>query len=202
MAGIIIGLASGWLLKKITFHEIGLAPIFVMACVLIATLGGELFGGNRLIASYIIGITLGNREFQGKENSLQFFNSISWFSQAIMFLLLGLQIFPQELIKYLYISLLPAIFLIIVARPVSVFLCMLFNKTSLNKRLFISWVGLKGATPIVFAFVPVLQGVDKAQEIFNMVFFVVVFSVLIQGTTIGQCARLLKLENKSNTTRM
>ena len=198
IAGIALGLLAGWILKKITFQEVGLVPVFIMAVVLIATLGGELLGGNRLIAAYIIGIALGNQEFRGKRNTLHFFNSISWLSQAIMFLLLGLQIFPGELIKLLGQSVLPAIFLILVARPVSVFLCMLFNRSSLKKKIFISWVGLKGATPIVFAFIPVLQGVDKANEIFNMVFFVVVISILIQGTTIGQFARYLKLEDKEN----
>jgi cell volume regulation protein A len=105
-------------------------------------------------------------------------------------------VFPQELLTYLTVSLLPAVFLILCARPVSVFVCMLFGKYSFRKKLFVSWVGLKGATPIVFAFIPVLQGVDKADEIFNMVFFVVLASILIQGTTIGGMARWLGLEEK------
>ena len=113
-----------------------------------------------------------------------------------MFILLGLQVFPHELVKFLNVSLLPAVFLILCARPLSVFACMLFSNSTIRKKLFISWVGLKGATPIVFAFIPVLQGVDHADEIFNMVFFVVLISILTQGTTIGVLARLLRLEAK------
>lgn len=196
VAGIVFGFLAGWILKKITFQEVGLVPIFILAIVGIATLGGELLGGNRLLAAYIIGVTIGNQEFSGKDTSLHFFNSISWLSQAIMFLLLGLQIFPGELVQFVGNAILLAILLIFVARPVSVFMCMLFNKSSWRKKVFISWVGLKGATPIVFAFIPVLQGVDQANKIFNMVFFVVVISILIQGTTIGKFAKWLKLEEK------
>ena len=192
--GICMGLLAGGIVRKVTFHEKGLIPIFLFACVLIATLGSEYLGGNRLIAAYLIGITLGNLNYRGKENTLLFFNSMSWLSQVIMFLLLGLQVFPGDLIKYFSASVLPALFLIVTARPISVFLCMLLNKSSVQKKLFVSWVGLKGATPIVFAFIPVLEGIDQADKIFNMVFFVVLFSIIIQGTTIGPVARLLKLE--------
>ena len=198
IVGIAFGLLAGWLLTRVTFQEKGLVPIFVLACVFLATLGSELLGGNRLIASYLIGITLGNREFDGKENTLPFFNSTSWLSQVTMFILLGLQVFPEELITYLTVSLLPAGFLILFARPVSVFICMIFTKSTIRKKLFVSWVGLKGATPIVFAFIPVLQGVDRANEIFNMVFFVVLCSILIQGTTIGVFAKWLGLEEKGS----
>ncbi len=196
LVGIAFGLLAARLLATVRISEKGLVPIFVLACVLIATLGSELLGGNRLIASYLIGITLGNKTFSGKENTLLFFNSTSWLSQVTMFILLGLQVFPQEMVKYLTVSLLPAVFLILCARPLSVFICMLFNKSSMRKKLFVSWVGLKGATPIVFAFIPVLQGVDKADAIFNVVFFVVLISILVQGTTIGVLARWLKLEAK------
>ncbi len=196
VVGIVFGLLAGWLLTNVIFKEKGLVPIFVLACVFIATLGSELLGGNRLIASYLIGITIGNKIFNGKENTFLFFNSTSWLSQVTMFILLGLQVFPQELLKYLTVSLLPAIILIICVRPVSVFACMLFTKSTFRKKLFVSWVGLKGATPIVFAFIPVLQGVDKADEIFNMVFFVVLTSILIQGMTIGVIAKWLGMEEK------
>ena len=196
LVGIAFGLLAAKLLTKVEINEKGLVPIFVLACVFIATLGSELLGGNRLIASYLIGITLGNNAFSGKQNTLLFFNSTSWLSQVTMFILLGLQVFPHELARFLNVSLLPAVFLILCARPLSVFACMLFNKSSMRKKLFVSWVGLKGATPIVFAFIPVLQGVDHADEIFNMVFFVVLISILAQGTTIGVLARWLKLEAK------
>ncbi len=196
LVGIAFGLLAAKLLTKVEINEKGLVPIFVLACVFIATLGSELLGGNRLIASYLIGITLGNNAFSGKQNTLLFFNSTSWLSQVTMFILLGLQVFPHELARFLNVSLLPDVFLILCVRPLCVFTCMLFNKSSMRKKLFISWVGLKGATPIVFAFIPVLQGVDHAEEIFNMVFFVVLISILTQGTTIGVLARWLRLEAK------
>jgi cell volume regulation protein A len=90
VVGVVFGLLAGLLLTRVVFEEKGLVPIFVLACVFIATLGSELLGGNRLIASYLIGVTLGNKTFNGRENTLLFFNSTSWLSQVTMFILLGL----------------------------------------------------------------------------------------------------------------
>lgn len=123
-----------------------------------------------------------------------FFHSLSWLAQALMFIALGLQIFPHHLFEVLYASLLPAILLIFVARPLAVQICYLFfRKASWRKRLFISSIGLKGATPIVFALIPAAAGVSGSLEIVNMVFFIVLISVFFQGAAIEPLSKKLKL---------
>lgn len=194
LAGVIVGFITKWILKRVTFPDIGLVPIFILAMFFIASYSGSLLGGNLLIASYIFGVLSGNSEYKGKKNSLYFTNSLSWLAQALMFLFLGLQIFVADLKAIFFISILPSLFLIFAARPLAVLACYLpFRKVQWNKRIFISFIGLKGATPIVFAFIPLMQGVAHAETLFNMVFFVVIFSVFIQGTFLNPVAKWLKL---------
>lgn len=194
LAGLVFGFITKWILKRVTFPDIGLVPIFILAMFFIASYSGSIMGGNLLIASYIFGVLSGNTEYKGKKNSLYFNNSLSWLAQALMFLFLGLQIFIADLKEVFLLSILPSLFLIFVARPVAVLTCYLsFRKVQWNKRIFISFIGLKGATPIVFAFIPLMQGVDHSETLFNMVFFVVIFSVFIQGTFLNPVAKWLKL---------
>lgn len=195
-AGFVLGFLTKWILKKIKFADKGLVPVFILAMFFIASYSSNLLGGNLLVASYIFGVMAGNTEHAGKSNTTYFNNSLSWLAQALMFLFLGLQIFIAELKTVFFISILPALFLIFVARPLAVFTCYLpFKSAPWSKRLFVSFIGLKGATPIVFAFVPLIQGVPHADIIFNMVFFIVLFSVVIQGTMLDPAARKLKLLN-------
>lgn len=194
-SGSVLGKLTQWILRKITFHDLGLVPIFILAMFFIATYSGNLLGGNLLVASYVFGVLAGNSEHAAKENSKYFNDSLSWLAQALMFLFLGLQIFTKELLPDFLISVLPAVFLILVARPLAVILCYLpFKSAPWSKRIFVSAIGLKGATPIVFAFIPLLYNVPRANEIFNMVFFVVLFSIVIQGTLLGPAAKWLKLK--------
>ncbi|MCL1140790.1 potassium/proton antiporter [Shewanella pneumatophori] len=184
------------LLNRIHLSEFGLIPVFVLASFVIATYGAELLGGNILLASYIAGVVIGNGIKRGQAVNLHFFNSLSWLAQALMFIVLGLQIFPQSLASVFVSSLLPAILLILVARPLAVQLCYLpFVKASWKKRMFISAIGLKGATPIVFALIPAAAGVPGALDIVHMVFFIVLFSVFIQGGAIAPLANKLGLNN-------
>ncbi len=111
------------------------------------------------------------------------YDGLALLLQMVLFLTLGLLVFPSQVLPYVGIGLLISLFLIIVARPVSVFLSLMFFKMDLNRRFYISWVGLRGAVPIVFATYPLLAGIEKASIIFNIVFFISVTSVLIQGTT-------------------
>ncbi|MEZ9199942.1 potassium/proton antiporter [Shewanella sp. 10N.286.54.B9] len=185
-----------WLLNRIHLSEFGLIPVFVLASFIIATYGAEVLGGNILLASYVAGVVIGNGIKRGQLVNLHFFNSLSWLAQALMFIVLGLQIFPQSLAGVFMSSLLPAILLILVARPLAVQLCYLpFVKASWKKRLFISSIGLKGATPIVFALIPAAAGVPGALDIVHMVFFIVLFSVFIQGGAIAPLANKLGLNN-------
>lgn len=196
-SGLLFGSLTQWVLRKIEFHELGLVPIFMLAMFFIATYTSNLLGGNLLVASYIFGVLVGNTEHSAKSNSTYFNHSLSWLAQALMFLFLGLQIFTDQLIPVFLISILPAIFLILVARPLAILICYLpFRSAPWSKRIFVSAIGLKGATPIVFAFIPLLQEVSRANELFNMVFFVVLFSIVIQGAILGPAAKWLKLQEE------
>ncbi|MDW7692467.1 potassium/proton antiporter [Flammeovirgaceae bacterium SG7u.111] len=184
----------GKLLQKITLQERGSVPIFIIAILMITVFGIDLLGGNMLIAAYVFGVVLGNKEFQGRQLSDTFFHSFSWLGQVTMYLFLGLQLAPNKLIDDFWIALLPALLLIVIARPIGVLISYLpFRKVPLGKKLFISLIGLKGATPIVFAFMPILAGIEGAHILFDMVFFVVVFSIFIQGSLLAPLARKFKL---------
>ncbi|MBM7035304.1 potassium/proton antiporter [Vibrio ulleungensis] len=193
-----VGWLSVWLLNHIKLEEYGLIPVFLLCGFILATYGAEFLGGNILLASYVFGVVVGNGVKRGREVSKHFFNSVSWLAQALMFIVLGLQIFPQQLYSVFWSSLVPALLLVFVARPLAVQLCyLLFPSASWRKRLFVSAIGLKGATPIVFALIPAAAGVPHSMTIVNMVFFVVLISVFIQGGAIEPLAKKLRL-NESN----
>lgn len=190
----LVGALSVWLLNHIKLEEYGLIPVFILCGFVLATYGAEFVGGNILLASYVYGVVVGNGVKRGREVSKHFFNSVSWLAQALMFIVLGLQIFPQQLFDVFWLSLIPALMLVFVARPLAVQLCyLLFPKATWKKRLFISAIGLKGATPIVFALIPAAAGVENSMMIVNMVFFVVLISVFIQGGAIEPLAKKLQL---------
>lgn len=196
--GGVVGLAFGWLtkklLEKVNFQESGLVPIFILALFFVTTYSSDLLGGNLLVSSYIFGVITGNGNYKNKDTSKHFNNSLSWLGQSLMFLFLGLQVFPDKLGEVFFVSLLPSLFLIILARPIAVLICYLpFRSVSWAKRLFISAIGLKGATPIVFAFIPLLMGVPNSETIFHMVFYVVLYSVVIQGVLLEPLAKRFNL---------
>ncbi|WP_028862800.1 potassium/proton antiporter [Psychromonas aquimarina] len=196
VVGLMVGKITVRLLNKIQLAEYGLIPVFILACFIISTYGAEMLGGNILLASYISGVVIGNGIKRGQQVNKHFFNSLSWLAQALMFIVLGLQIFPQSLITIFWASVLPALLLIFAARPLAVQICYLpFIKSSWRKRLFISLIGLKGATPIVFALIPAAAGVPGAVDILHMVFFIVLFSVVLQGGAIAPLANRLRLNN-------
>ena len=189
-----VGRLCIWLLNHIKLEEYGLIPVFVLVSFVLATYGSELAGGNILLASYVVGVIIGNGLNRGREISKHFFNSLSWLAQALMFIALGLQIFPHQLFEVLYQSILPALLLILIARPLAVQICYLFfPKTTWRKRFFISSIGLKGATPIVFALIPAAAGVESSLIIVDMVFFIVLISVFLQGAAIEPLAKKLQL---------
>ncbi len=189
-----------WILKiifkKVTFSEEYLKPVFLLSILLITTLGAAGINGNILVASYVLGLMLGNTNFRYKQTSRKFFSSLSWLAQALMFVILGLQIFPAVLFDVFKIAWLPTLFLFIIARPASVMLSYLPIRQPVNKQLFVSWIGIKGATPIVFALVPLTMGLDNADIIFNITVIVVLFSMIIHGFTLDFTAKRLKLIDK------
>jgi len=190
-AGFVFGKLSKVVINKIRLDFEGLYPVLVIALMFIAFSATDFVGGNGFLAIYICAVYLGNQDLIHKKTILKMYDGLAWLMQIVLFLTLGLLVFPTQVVPVVGIGLLISLFLIIVARPLSVFLSLMFFKMQTRRRFYISWVGLRGAVPIVFATYPLLAGIDKASMIFNIVFFVSVTSVLIQGTTLGLVAKWL-----------
>ena len=195
--GTVLGLGFGKVCKliinRINLSFDGLYPILVIAMMFIIFSATDFVGGNGFLAVYLAAIYLGNQELIQKKSILKMYDGLAWLMQIILFLTLGLLVFPSNIIPVLGVGVMISVFLILVARPLSVMISLLPFKMKMQRRLFISWVGLRGAVPIVFATYPLLAGIDKANMIFNIVFFISVTSVLIQGTTISVVAKWLKV---------
>ncbi|WP_266203768.1 potassium/proton antiporter [Pontibacter kalidii] len=196
MAGVAMGRAMAWIINRIKLEQEGLYPALTMAMIIFTFAFTNVINGNGFLAVYIAGVILGNRNFIHKRSLTKFYDGIAWLMQILMFLTLGLLVFPSHMVPLIGTGLLISIFLILVARPVSVFLSMAFFRNSIRDKLYVSWVGLRGAVPIVFATYPLLAGVEKSGMIFNIVFFIVITSVLLQGTTLSVVARWLKLSQQ------
>jgi len=193
IGGFAFGKLSEIIINKIKLGFEGLYPVLVIALMFITFSATDAVGGNGFLAIYICAVYLGNQDLIHKSTILKMFDGMAWLMQIVLFLTLGLLVFPSQIIPYLGIGLLISVFLILVARPVSVFLSLMFFKMKLGRRFYISWVGLRGAVPIVFATYPLLAGIDKANIIFSIVFFISVSSVLIQGTTLSIFAKWLNV---------
>lgn len=182
---------SKFIINGIKLDFEGLYPVLVIALMFITFSATDFIGGNGFLAIYICAVYLGNQELIHKKTILKMFDGLAWLMQIVLFLTLGLLVFPLEIIPVMGVGLLISLFLILVARPVSVFISLLPFKMKLRRRFYISWVGLRGAVPIVFATYPLLAGIEKADMIFNIVFFISVTSVLLQGTTLTLVAKWL-----------
>ncbi|MBX2945979.1 MAG: potassium/proton antiporter [Cyclobacteriaceae bacterium] len=191
--GYLMGRAMAFIINKINLDVDGLYPVLVTALVLFTFAITDFIGGNGFLAVYISAVILGNSSFIHKKSLIRFYDGVAWLMQIIMFLTLGLLVFPSEIPPVVGPGILLALFLMFIARPLSVFISLAFFKMNYREKLFISWVGLRGAVPIVFATYPLLAGVEQASMIFNLVFFITVSSVLLQGTTLSQVAKWLHL---------
>jgi len=191
IAGIAFGISSKYIINKIKLDFEGLYPVLVIALMFITFSATNFVGGNGFLAIYICAVYLGNQDLIHKKTILKMFDGLAWLMQIVLFLTLGLLVFPSQIIPYMGIGLLVSVFLIVIARPIGVFISLMFFRMKLKRRIYISWVGLRGAVPIVFATYPLLAGIDKAHMIFNIVFFISVTSVLIQGTTLSIVAKWL-----------
>jgi len=181
------------LINKSKLDYEGLYTVLIIAIMLFTFSFTDFLGGNGFLAVYLCALYLGNQELIHKKKFLKSFDGFAWLMQIVLFLTLGLLVYPSEIIPFIGIGLVISLFLILVARPLSVFAVLPFFKMQNRSRLFISWVGLRGAVPIVFATYPLIAGADKAPMIFNIVFFISLTSVLIQGTTLPFVAKLLHL---------
>lgn len=195
--GLVAGLALAWLmlqvLKRIHLEYDGLYPVLTIAFVLGIYGATTLIGGNGFLAIYVAGVYLGQQSFVHKGSLCNFHDGLAWLMQILMFLTLGLEVVPSQVVDVAPEGLLVAAVLILVARPVSVFVTGLLTDLKFNEKLFLSWVGLRGASPVILATFPVLAGVDVPVPIFDLVFFVVLVSVLLQGPTIILAAEKLGL---------
>lgn len=192
-AGIVIGKAMIWILNKINLDYDGLYLVLTLALSFFTFGITTYFSGNGFLAVYLSAIILGNSNFIHKKSIIRFYDGQAWLMQIVMFLTLGLLVFPKQMILFVGTGLAVALFLMFVARPVAVFICTVPFRMNYRERLMISWVGLRGAVPIVLATYPLIQGVEKSSIIFNIVFFIVLTSVILQGTTIPVVAKMLYL---------
>lgn len=199
-----IGVLCGYFLSRITlffiskvnFENRSLYHIMLLSSLFFTYSFTDLINGNGFLAVYIAGLTIGNSKVQCDSTAYTFFDGFAWLSQLILFLTLGLLVNPNELIKLdvAGIGIIVALSLVFISRPFAVFISLLpFKGISVKSRHFVSWVGLRGAVPIVFATYPLIAGVENAQHIFNIVFFITIISLLFQGTTINLIARKLGL---------
>jgi cell volume regulation protein A len=196
--GLGLGLGVARLINALRLDASGLAPVFTTALALFTFGLTATLGGSGFLAVYLVGLVIGNSAVVGLPRLAGFQAGLATLAEIIMFLTLGLLVFPSRLLPIAGVGLLLTLFLTVVARPVSVFVGLAFSSLGWRDKAFISWVGLRGAVPIVLATFPLLAGLEHANEIFDVVFFVVLASVLLQGTTIGLAARWLGVAAPQN----
>lgn len=209
-----VGIAGGFVMGRLTLWLIGayrrigarsgtpedagqatsMISILMLGAVFLTFALTTALAGNGYLAVYICGIILGNASLPGHRGIAKFMGGMTWLAQIVVFLMLGLLVNPHEMLDVAAVSLLIGIFMILVGRPLSVFLSLApLRRIGLRSRIFISWVGLRGAVPIIFATYPVVADVEGAPQIFNIVFFITILSLLVQGTTVITAARRLGL---------
>lgn len=192
--GYFLGKLSVRIINRISIGNDSLYPILVFTCCIFIFSATYAMRGNGFLAVYIGGLVLGNSKFVHKRSSLNFFDGLAWMFQLIMFLTLGLLVNPSELIPIIVPGLIISFLLIFISRPLTVILCLLpFPKMKFRDKAYISWVGLRGAVPIIFAIFPLAENIPHARFIFNIVFFCTLVSLLVQGTTLPIMAKWLGL---------
>ena len=192
MGGYALGRAAVWFINKVKLNNTSLYPIVMLGIVFFVYSLVDVCKGNGFLAVYIAGIVVGNSRISYKREVSTFLDGVTWLLQIVLFLILGLLVNPREMFSIAGAGLLIGVFMILIARPLSVFICLLpFRRLNLNSRIFISWVGLRGAAPILFATYPIIAEVEGANIIFNVVFFVTILSLIVQGTTLSTMAKWL-----------
>lgn len=202
--GILFGKAAVKAINSINLDSSGLYPVFATAFALLTYGITAFLNGSGLLAVYIAAIIIGNAEIAYRHSIFRFSEGFAWMMQILMFVILGLLVFPSDLITpaILIQGILVSLILILVARPVAVFISTIKMQYSKKERIFLSWAGLKGAVPIILATFPLLAGIENSHQIFNVVFFVVLTSALIQGATIPMLANKLGLNGPKKTIPM
>ncbi|MFG6149286.1 potassium/proton antiporter [Halobacillus sp. B23F22_1] len=193
--GFVFGKIASFSINHIKLDSSALYPIFSVAFALITYSATAFIGGSGFLAVYIAALVIGNSELTYRYSIFQFNEGFAWMAQILMFIILGLLAFPGQLftMDIMVNGLLLSAILILVARPVAVFISTIKMKYTIKEKTFISWAGLRGAVPIVLATFPIVEGLENSQTLFNIVFFVVLTSTLVQGSTISYAAKKLKL---------
>ena len=194
-----LGYAAGrfavWLVNRINLPNASLYPVLLLSVVFITFTLTDMLHGNGYLAVYIAGLVVGNSKLSYRREMSTFLDGLTWLLQIVLFLTLGLLVNPSEMVAVSMVAMAIAVFMMLVARPVSVLLCLLpFRDIPLRGKAFVSWVGLRGAVPIIFATYPLIHGVEGANILFNIVFFITLLSLIIQGSSITWAARRLGLE--------
>lgn len=201
---LVVGAAFGFLFGKLTL-PIGkllkiereeFLTIHMIAMLFICFSVTNILKGNGFLAIYLMGILVGNQRFGFRLNTLRNLRVISWLMQISMFIILGLLVFPSQLIKFMLVGSVLAILITIVSRMAVVYILLSKFRYTNKEKFFMGWAGLKGAVPIIFSTMAITEGIENSQTMFNLVFYIVVFSVLIQGMTLKPLAKFLKLVDK------
>ena len=200
--GGILGVAGGFgvvaILNRVAMPG-GLHPLFAVAGAILIAAFTNIVGGSGLLAAYVAGLVLANRPTRAYPSIVGFHDAVTWLCQIVMFLVLGLLVTPSTLWDYAPQGIFVALVLTFVARPVAVWLCLAPFDFARKEKLFVSWVGLRGAVSIFLAAIPTLAGVPNAAAYFNIAFFVVLFSMLVQGSTLRAAARRLGVALRQTT---
>ena len=191
--GFIWGKIAVWLFNRSDFEYDGLYYVLGVATALFAYSGTEALQGNGFMAVYVCGLVMGNSKFIYHNGLGRFLGGFSWLMQVVLFCMLGMLCTPSQ-VWYVRDMVVVALFLMVVARPLAVFICMIGSKFNYRERTLISWVGLRGGAPIMLATFPWAEGLKDHDLLFHVVFFIVLTSVVLQGTTIMPLAKLLKLD--------
>ena len=189
--GYLMGRASVFIINNIKLETEGLYPVLTLGLAIFTYSITDFLHGNGFLAIYLCALIMGNSKMVHKRSLIKFYDGQAWLMQIILFLTLGLLVFPSRILPLVGMGLLISAFLIFVARPLGVFASLSFFKSNIRSKAFVSWVGLRGGVPIVFATYPLLAGIPKADLIFNLVFFISITSVLLQGTTLAFVAKIL-----------
>lgn len=191
--GFTFGRIAVFIINRINIENTSFYSILLLSLVTFCFSVTDMLDGNGYLAVYVAGLIVGNAKIVHKHSITTFFDGFTWLWQIVLFLTLGLLVDPHQLLDIIWIALAIAAFLILLGRPISVLICLLPFKVRFKEKLYICWVGLKGAVPVIFATYPLIEGIDKAHVIFNIVFFITILSFLLQGSTVAYAAKKLGL---------
>ncbi len=192
--GYLAGLAMVYIVNRLRLEYDGLYSVLTLALVLLTYSATAILGASGFLAVYLAGLVMGSRHFIHKRSLVRFHDGIAWLMQITMFVTLGLLVFPSHLLPVIGSGLAVSAFLMIVARPIAVYLILAFTKMTIREKTLVAWVGLRGAVPVVLASFPVVAGLEQSETMFNLVFFIVLTSALLQGSSIPWVARRLGVD--------